>query len=107
MNTIIEKVGKLLADRLTGFKFVKSKLQLIRDTDVGWLAIIIDILPTSADGIVKLAAHAHVRIDEIESYYAVHNPFLSPKDINSHPTLVKNCDEIIVNKELTLSLIHI
>ena len=100
MNTIIEKVGKLLADRLTGFKFVKSKLQLIRDTDVGWLAIIIDILPTSTDGIVKLAAHAHVRIDEIENYYAVHNPFLSPKDIKSHPTLVKNCDEIIVNKDL-------
>ena len=101
MNAIVEKVGKLLADRLSGFKFVKSKLQLIKYTDIGWLAIFIDILPTSTNGVVKLAAHAHIRIDDLEDYYAVHNPFLLPKDIKRHSTLAINCDEIIVNKSLT------
>ncbi|SHK46673.1 hypothetical protein SAMN02745181_3855 [Rubritalea squalenifaciens DSM 18772] len=100
MDELTAKIGKALADKLDGFKFVKSQWHLIRKTEVGSQSIVIEVLPTSDPETAKLAAHGHVRIDEIEDGYTPHNPYLTPKDAKAHPTIVVNCDQLLSDKSL-------
>jgi len=100
MDELTEKIGKALACKLDGFKFVKSQWHLIRKTESGSQSIVIEVLPTSESETVKLAAHGHVRLDEIEDAYTPYNPYLSPKDAKTHPTIVVNCDQLLSDKSL-------
>jgi len=95
-------IGQELANELDGYKFLKSKFMLKKSTNFGWLAITLDVLPTSDPNSSKLASHAHVRIDSVEEFYGPLNPFVDSKEAVAHPTLVKNCDELITDH----SLIH-
>lgn len=101
MDKLTVKIGKGLAAKIEGFKFVKSQWHLIKKTDSGSLAIVIEALPTSDPETAKLAAHAHVRINNLEDKYTPYHPYLTPKDAKTHPTVVVNCDQLIKDKELT------
>ena len=100
MDELTARIGRALAGKLDGFKFVKSQWHLIRKTESGSQSIVIEVLPASDSESVKLAAHGHVRIDEIEDAYTPHNPYLTPKDAKTHPTMVVNCDQLLSDKSL-------
>ena len=98
-DQLTERVGRGLAGKLD-FKFVKSKRSLTRNVDGGSQSIVVEVLPTSDIQTVKLAAHGHVRIDEIEDTYTPHHPYLTPKEAKTHPTVVTNCDQLLSDKGL-------
>jgi hypothetical protein len=100
MEELTATLGKALAKRLDGFRFVKSRWHLIRQTEAGWQAIAIEALPTSNPAIAKLAAHGQVRIEALEATYAPHHPFIGTKEVKNHQTLTINCDELLTDKSL-------
>lgn len=100
MDEITSTIGQALADELEGFKLMKSRDSLVRATDFGWHAIAIEALPASAPGVVKLAAHAQVRIDHIEALYIPLHPFVDAKAAKLHPTLAANCDSLLGDRSL-------
>lgn len=100
MKQFTERVGKLIAVRIPGFQFKKREGRLFRLTDNGWQAIVLEVLPTASQGIGKLAAHAQVRHEQIESLYTQYHPFIHPKDAKVHATLTVNCDGLLQNKAL-------
>lgn len=100
MDEITSTIGEVLASQLEGFKFVKSRSHLLRPTDAGWQAVAIEALPTATPGIIKLAAHAQVRVNAIEGVYVSLHPFIDAKSAKFHPTLVVNCDTLLADKTL-------
>lgn len=100
MEQYTERIGSLIAERIPGFQFKKREGKLFRVTNNGWQAIAIEVLPTASQGIGKLAAHAQVRHEQIESLYTPHNPFMKPNEAKTHPTLTANCDELLQDKSL-------
>jgi len=100
MEQLTERIGTLIAEQIPSFRFEKREGRLFRATDNGWQAIVFEVLPTGSQGTGKLAAHAQVRHDEIESLYTPHHLFLKPKEAKSHPTLVTNCDGLLKDKTL-------
>jgi hypothetical protein len=95
MNSLTATIGDALAVHLVDFTFEKARSRLVRQSSVGWQAIVIEALPTATQGVSKLAAHAQVRIDALEALYAPLHPFLDKKALKQHPTLVANCDGLI------------
>lgn len=100
MKEITSKIGEVLAAELNGFKVVKSRSHLLRTTASGWQAIAIHAQPTTTPGVVKFAAHAQVRLDQIEALYVPLHPFISIKEAKLHPTLAINCDQLLGNRSL-------
>jgi len=100
MDEITSTIGEVLASQLVGFKFVKSRSLLLRTTDAGWQAVAIEALPTGTSGIIKLAAHAQVRVNAIEELYVTLHPFIDAKSAKLHPTLAVNCDTLLGDKKL-------
>lgn len=100
MEELTATLGKALAKRLDGFRFIKSRRHLIRQTRTGWQAIAIEALPTSNPAIAKLSAHGQVRIEALEATYAPHHPFISVKEAKNHHTLTVNCDQLLTDKSL-------
>ncbi len=100
MNEITLTIGEVLASQLEGFKFVKSRSHLLRTTDAGWQAVAIEPLLTATLGIIKLAAHAQVRVNAIEALYVKWHPFIDAKAEKFHPTVVVNCDTLLRDKTL-------
>jgi hypothetical protein len=100
MDQFTEQIGAILAGQLAGFSFRNRGGRLSRATEIGWQAIVIEVLPTASKGIGKLAAHAQVRLEQIEALYTPHNPFLKPKDAKEHATLTRNCDSLLKDKAL-------
>jgi hypothetical protein len=100
MKKITERIGLVISELLPSFKFQKREGRLYRLTDKGWQAITLEVLPTGSQGIGKLAAHAKVRHEQIESIYTPHHPFLKAMDTKSHATLTANCDGLVHNKAL-------
>ena len=90
----LKMMGELLEQQLTGFKFSRSKLKLVKKTDAGSIAIPISLLSTSTKGIQRFASVAQVRIDELENIYAIHSPHFNPKNFAESATVVANCDEL-------------
>jgi hypothetical protein len=97
-------IGKALEARLVGFKYVKSKGMLRRETESGWQTIFVRPQASSVAGMVKLAAFGHVRIEALEVLYTPYIPLLNenPKEMAEHATIVFNCDNVITET----SLIH-
>lgn len=95
MDELTARIGKGLGQRLDGFKFVKSRRQLVRKSEDGWQAIVIDVLPTADPCKRKLAAHAQVRIDRIEETYSPFHPFLKEVEAKTHATITTNCDRLL------------
>jgi hypothetical protein len=100
MEQFTDQIGRLIAEQIPSFRFEKAEGRLFRATDNGWQAIAFEVLPTGSQGIGKLAAHAQVRHEHIESLYVPYHLFLKPKEAKSHPTLVANCDSLLKNKNL-------
>jgi hypothetical protein len=100
MDEITSTIGQVLANELEGFKLMKSRDSLVRATGFGWHAIAIEALPTATPGVAKLAAHAQIRIDEIEALYIPLHPFIDAKAAKFHPTLVANCDSLLGDRSL-------
>lgn len=97
MDELTAKIGKSLGQRLDGFKFVKSRRQLVRKTEDGWQAIVIEVLPTADPCKGKLAAHAQVRLDRIEETYSPFHPFLNGTEAKTHATVTTNCDRLLAD----------
>ncbi|EDL57107.1 hypothetical protein [Gimesia maris] len=97
MDELTARIGKGLSDQLDGFKFVKSRWQLLKSTAEGWQAIEIAVLPTSQQGTAKLAAHGQVRLDRIEETYIPFHPYLSRTEAKTHATVTINCDSLLVD----------
>jgi hypothetical protein len=100
MEQLTERIGTLIAELIPSFKFENREGRLFRATDNGWQAIVFEVLPTGSQGVGKLAAHAQVRHDQIESIYTPHHLYVKPKEAKSHPTLVTNCDALLKDKTL-------
>lgn len=100
MKHFTERVGQLIVEQIPSFKFKKREGKLFRLTDNGWQAIALEVLPTASQGIGKLAAHAQVRHEQIESLYSQYHPFLQPKEVKLHATLTVNCDGLLQNQTL-------
>jgi hypothetical protein len=100
MKQFTERIGTLIADLIPSFQFEKRKGRLFRATDNGWQAIAFAVLRTGSQGIGKLAAHAQVRHDQIESIYTPHHLYVKPNEAKLHPTLVTNCDVLLKDKAL-------
>ena len=100
INQVTESIGESLAQQLSTFVFKKRESCLFRKTNAGWQAIAIEVLPSASPGVGKLAAHARIRIDNLESIYTQHHPFLEPKDAKTHATLTVNCDNLLTDRTL-------
>ena len=104
MNELTQEFGKKLADSIGGgYKFVKSKSSLVKKMENGVKSITLDFLPSHEANVVKLAMHAHIRLDELENRYGPYHLYLGLKERKDHPSLVKNCDEVFSNKDLAMS----
>lgn len=95
MDELTARIGKELSQILDGFRFVKSRWQLVRKVDEGWQAIEIEVLPTANPDKIKLAAHAQVRLDRIEEAYSPFHPFLNGTEAKTHATITTNCDPLL------------
>lgn len=98
MDRISEALCRSLVEKLDGFKFVKSKWHLIKKNPDGWQALVIEALPTAAQGVLRLECHGHLRINEIEDIYTPYHLFLTEKDAKNHPTVVVNVDRLLSDK---------
>ncbi len=104
MDILIQDIGRTLAGSINGgFKFVKSKLSLVKKEKSGWKGIAINLLSASQPKFVKLALYAQIRIDYLELLYTPHHPFLSAKDARGHATLSVNCDQLFTDKSIVCS----
>ena len=104
MEKLIQELGESLADSINGgYKFIKSKYSIVKKEDKGWKRITIDVLPASRPNFVKLALHAHIRIEELEKLYTPYHPFLSAKDARDHATISINCDQLFSDKSIVVS----
>lgn len=100
MEQFTKQVGELIAKQIPSFRFDELGRRLHRSTESGWQAIVLEVLPTGSQGVGKLAAHAQVRHEQIESLYTPYHPLIKPKDVKSHATLTVNCDILLKNKTL-------
>lgn len=100
MDELTARIGKGLSENLDGFRFVKSRWQLVKPISEGWQAIEIEVMPTSQSGTAKVAAHGQVRIDRIEETYTPFHPFLNGTDAKLHATLTINCDRLLANSSV-------
>jgi len=100
MSDLFLTVAKGIESNLENFKFLKSRRLLQRSIGIGWQGIAISLLKTSSPDVMKLSAHAQVRIDSLEELYAPHHPFMSSKDAKVHPTLTANCDALLSDRSL-------
>lgn len=97
MDELTARIGQGLSKQLEGFKFMKSRWQLVKPINDGWQAIEIEVLPTSQPGTAKLAAHGKVRLDRIEETYSPHHPFLNGSEAKTHATVTINCDRLLAD----------
>ena len=100
MNDLFLTVAKGIESNLEEFKFLKSRRLLQRPIPAGWQGIAVSLLKTSSPDVMKLAAHAQVRIDNLENLYTHHHPFMNAQDAKVHPTLTVNCDSLLEDKLL-------
>lgn len=105
MDDLIHRLGLLMAALLDdGFKYVKSKFSLVKKLNDGAQIITLDLLPSSDSGKVKLAMHAHIRLNNLEDQYGPFHPFLSEKDRKTNSTIAVNCDSLMSDKSLAQSV---
>jgi hypothetical protein len=100
MDQFTDRIGVGLVANLDGFEWLSSSYQLRKRLDDGWVGISIEVLPASKRGFVKLAAHGHIRNDEIEDRYTSFNSLLTSTDVKEHATLTINCDTLLRNSPL-------
>jgi len=105
MDESIHELGALIATFVgADFKYVKSKLALVKTLSDGTQAITLDLLPASEQGKAKLAMNAQIRLNILEDQYGPLHPFLNAKERKTHPTLAVNCDSLFSDKALTQSI---
>jgi len=73
---------------------------VVHQSNVGWQAIAIEVIPTASPGVGKLAAAARIRIEALEAIYTPRHLFLKPEDAKAHATLAVNCDGLLKDKTL-------
>lgn len=100
VGELTRKVGGLLEARLEGFAFRKTTRSLFKKTKGGYHAIFLAVLRSGFPGQVKLAAHAHLRVDVVADMYTRYHPLLSEREARRDPTLVANCDALLSDMNL-------
>ena len=98
--SLTELVGEGLAARLLGFQWFRSESVLRKPTHCGWVGIAIEVMPTLAPGVSRLAAHGQVRNDGIERTLTPLDVRIAKDSAKSHATLVVNCDMLLRDSPL-------